>query len=338
MIIDIHGHISAPEGLYAYKATLLASRGAHGKGNPGKFSDEAHEHALHGGAHAEFGPHGHIQQLDDHGTGFQLISPRPFHMMHSEKPAEIVEWFAQACNNAIADQVRLYPTRFAGVAGLPQIAGAPIELCLPELERAVRELGFVGCLFNSDPFENGAEQAPPLGDRYWYPLYEKLCELDVPAMLHGTGSRNRRTSYSLHFINEETIAIHNLVTSNVFKDFPTLKIIIPHGGGAVPYQIGRMRAPTLRRGGMDFLDGLRNLWIDTALYNQDALELLIKIVGADRLMFATECPGTGTAIDPDAGHQMDDVKQYIDRIHWLSEADRARIYTDNARHVFNLKI
>jgi len=336
MIIDIHGHVSAPEGLYAYKATLLASRGAHGKMAP-KFTAEAHNHALCGGAHPEsFGPRGHIQQLDDAGTDFQLISPRPFHMMHSEKPGEVVQWFCEAANNVIADQVRLHPDRFAGVAGLPQLAGEPIELCLPELERCVKELGFVGCLFNSDPFENGSEQAPPLGDRYWYPLYEKLVELDVPAMLHGSGSRNRRTSYSIHFINEETIAINNLINSSVFKDFPTLKIIIPHGGGAVPYQIGRMRAPTLRRGGMDFLDSLRNLWIDTTLYSREALELLIKVIGADRLLFATECPGTGTAHDPATGRQMDDVKYFIDQIDWLSEAERKMIFEDNARKLFKL--
>ena len=87
-----------------------------------------------------------------------------------------------------------------------------------------------------------------LGDRYWYPLYEKLCELDVPAHIHGTGSRSERSPYSVHFINEETIAVFGLVNSTVLQDFPKLKIIVSHGGGAIPYQLGRFEAPSLRRG------------------------------------------------------------------------------------------
>ena len=80
-------------------------------------------------------------------------------------------------------------------------------------------------------------------------LYEKLVELDVPAMHHGTSSKAERVSYSTHFINEETISVVSLVNSRVFQDFPKLKIVCSHGGGAVPYHAGRFLAPTLRRGG-----------------------------------------------------------------------------------------
>ena len=73
-------------------------------------------------------------------------------------------------------------------------------------------------LLNPDPFENGGQEAPALGERYWYPLYEKLCELDVPAHIHASGSQSERTPYTLHFINEETLAVFGLVNSNVFKD------------------------------------------------------------------------------------------------------------------------
>jgi len=56
----------------------------------------------------------------------------------------------------------------------------------------------------------------------------------VPAHIHGTASKSERTPYTLHFINEETIAVYGLVNSNVFKDFPSLKIVVSHGGGAIP--------------------------------------------------------------------------------------------------------
>ncbi|MBM4298150.1 MAG: amidohydrolase, partial [Deltaproteobacteria bacterium] len=209
---------------------------------------------------------------------------------------------------------------------------------IPELERCVKQLAFVGCLLNPDPFENNGQQPPALGDRYWYPLYEKLCELDVPAHIHGTGSRAERAPYSVHFINEETLAVFGLVNSNVFKDFPNLKIVVSHGGGAIPYQLGRFEAPSLRRGtGERFSDGMRKLYYDTVLYTEEAIRLLIKVVGVDRCLFGTECPGTGSSIDPASGRSMDHVKPLVENIEFLSAADKQKILSDNAKAVFKIK-
>ena len=335
MIIDVHGHMSAPAELWAYKAVQLAGRGAHGRGRVTVSDDQIRE-SYH--AKETFGA-GHVDLLDKHGTDFQLISPRPFQMMHSERPAKIVQWFHEECHNIIHRAVKLYPDRFAGVLMLPQVAGEPINIVLPELERCVKELGFVGCLVNSDPYENSGKEAPGMGDRYWYPLYEKLVELDVPAMLHGVGSKSERTSYSTHFINEETLTTVSLLNSKVFDDFPTLKFIIPHGGGAIPYQLGRFEAPTLRghgTGGKRFSEKMKNLWFDTTLYTPLALELLIKTVGADRCLFATECPGTGSATNPETGRYMDDIAPMIKGFDWLSAADKKLVLEDNARKLFKL--
>ena len=333
MIIDIHGHVSAPQGLYAYKSGLLASRGSHGRGGT-RFTDEQIEAALN--ARSVFGD-GHLDQLKKHGTDLQLLSPRPFQMMHSERPAKIVQWLHEEFHNVIAHQVRLHPDTFRGVGGLAQVAGLPVEVALPELERCVKELGFVGCLLNPDPYENSGTEPPAMSDRYWYPLYEKLCELDIPAMIHTASSKSERTPYSLHFVNEETIAVVDLCKSDVFKDFPGLKIIVPHGGGAVPYQFGRFQASTAGRPpGERFLDRLRNLYFDCTLYTPEAVELLIKVVGADRVMFGSECPGTGSYMNPETGHAFDHVKPYVDAIEWLSAADKAMIFEGTAKQVFKL--
>ena len=334
MIIDVHGHMSAPAELWAYKAVQLAGRGAHGRGKVTVSDDQIRE-SYH--AKETFGA-GHVDLIDKHGTDFQLISPRPFQMMHSERPAKIVQWFHEECHNIIHRATKLYPERFAGVLMLPQVAGEPVNIVLPELERCVKELGFVGCLVNSDPYENSGKEAPAMGDRYWYPLYEKLCELDVPVMLHGVGSKSERTSYSTHFINEETLTTVHLLNSKVFDDFPSLKFIIPHGGGAIPYQLGRFEAPTLRGAGHGkrFSERMRNLWFDTTLYTPLALELLIKTVGADRCLFATECPGTGSATNPATGRYMDDIAPMIKGFDWLSAADKKLIFEDNAKKLFKL--
>src|SRR5262249_60427665 len=136
--------------------------------------------------------------------------------------------------------------------------------------------------------ENSGVEAPALGDRYWYPLYEKLCELDIPAHIHTASSRSERASYSVHLINEGTIAILGLLNSDVFKDFPDLKIIVSHGGGAIPYQLGRFDAPSLRgRGAVRFRDRLRLLYFDTVLYTAGAVGLLSKTVRPERCVLCS---------------------------------------------------
>ncbi len=330
MIIDCHGHVSAPAELWAYKATLLAHRGSHGRGGV-KISDEE---LIAAANKAEHWPAGHLDLLQRHRTDRQLISPRPFQMMQSEKPAKLVHWFTEEVNTLIHRQCQLLPDRFVPVAGLPQAAGEPIERVFPELERCVK-LGFKGCLLNPDPYENSGTEAPGLGERYWYPLYEKLCELDIPAHIHSTGSRSERTPYTLHFINEESIAVFNLVNSSVLEDFPTLKILVSHGGGAIPYQLGRFESASLR-GKQRFSTKLRKLYFDTVLYTPAALRLLIETIGPEHCLFGTECPGVGSSIDPGTGETMDDIAPYIERFDWLSAADRKLIFEDNVRRLFRL--
>ncbi len=342
MIIDCHGHVSAPAELWAYKATLLAARGSHGRGRVVVSDDQIREAV----EKKPFGPLSHMDYLDKLGTDLQAISPRPFQMMHSEKPARIVQWLHEEVNNVIHRETQLYPDRFFGIAGLPQPAGEPLDMAIRELERCVNELGFKGCLLNPDPYENSGTQPPAMGDRYWYPLYEKLCELDVPAHVHGTGSRAERAPYTLHFINEETTAVFGLVNSTVFEDFPDLKIIVSHGGGAIPYQLGRFEAASImhaRRGGTFdeaklFSSRLKKLYFDTVLYTKEANELLIKAVGVDRCLFGAECPGTGSVIHPHHGNHMDDVAPLVKSIEWLSDAEKDQVLAGNAIKLFKLDV
>ena len=332
MIIDCHGHISAPAELWAYKANLIAHRGAHGRGRISISDAEI----LAAANKKEMAPLGHLDMLKRNGTDKQLISPRPFQMMNTQKPTRLVHWFCEEVNNVIKRQVDMLPDIFFAVAGLPQAAGEPIENVIPELER-VAKMGFKGVLLNPDPYENGAEEAPGLGERYWYPLYEKLCELDMPAHIHATGSHSERTPYSVHFINEETIAVFNLANSEVMNDFPSLKIVVSHGGGAIPYQIGRFDSSSMK-GNRRFSDGVRKLYFDTVLYSEAALRLLIETVGAERCLYGTECPGTGSKINPDTGRTFDDILSFIENFDWLTAEQKHMIFEGNARKVFNLDL
>ena len=335
MIIDAHAHVTAPDSLYAWKAGLLSHRGAHGRGTA-QIGDDEMTAVL---SSPTFGTKSHIDQLKDLGTDLQLISPRPYQSMHSEKPARLVHWYTEEVNSVIGQQQRLFPNVFRGVCGLPTVWGEPVQAALPELERCIKELGMVACLVNTDPSEGLAtHDVPDIGQEYWYPLWEKLVQLDVPAYLHSAGLRGtERHTYSLHFINEESVAVMALARSKVFRDFPSLKIVVSHGGGAIPYQFGRFQASSLRPGRMSetFHDSLRRLYFDTVLYSEEALRLLIKTVGADRCVFGAERPPVGTVKDPKTGRWMDDIAHYIEGFDWLSADDKTAIFSGNAKKVFS---
>lgn len=332
MIIDVHGHLCASPKLYAWFTLLLASRATYGTPPP-PFSDDE----LRSLAETKR----NLDAIDSVGTDVQLISPRPFSMFHAEKPGKIPHRWNAGVNDYIAQLCRVFPDRFAGVCGLPQPAGEPINTSLAELERCVQELDMVGCILDPDPGE-GDNQTPPLGDEYWYPLYEKLCELDVPAHIHSTGNQHGRGTYSTHFIDEESLAILSLVNSRVFLDFPKLKIIVSHGGGSVPYQVGRWRAerlhPVMAKNiplQESFDESLKRLYYDTVIHSKDSIAMLIKLVGSDRVVFGTENPGSGTAMNPETGRAFDDIKALIDDIDFLTAEDRANIYENNARRLFS---
>ena len=145
---------------------------------------------------AEYGQK-HLDLLDKVGTDIQLISPRPFHAMHSLKPHKVVKEWNCYVNDVIAQTCGSSPRATSASAGLPQGPDEPLDTAVAELERCVNELGFVGCLINPDPAEGGFPTPPGLGDPYWYPLYEKLCEPDVPALVHSASCCAPRESYTL---------------------------------------------------------------------------------------------------------------------------------------------
>jgi OH-DDVA meta-cleavage compound hydrolase len=331
MIIDVHGHLCASPKLYAWYTLLLASRATYGTPPPPMSDDEMLNLPE---------TKRNLDAIDLAGTDVQLLSPRPFTMFHAEKPARIAHRWNEGVNAYIAQFCKVLPDRFAGICGLPQPAGEPITTSLPELERCVKEYGFVGCLLDPDPGE-GDNRTPAMGSEYWYPLYEKLCELDIPAHVHSTGNQHGRGTYATHFIDEESLAILSLVNSRVFLDFPKLKIIISHGGGSVPYQVGRWRAerlhPVMAKNhplNESFDDSLRRIHYDTVIHSGDSLAMLIKLVGSDRVVFGTENPGSGTAMNPETGRSFDDIKALVEDIPALAAQDRANIYENNARRLF----
>jgi 4-oxalmesaconate hydratase len=271
----------------------------------------------------------------ERGTSLTIFSPRASAMGHHIGEAAVSGAWSRVSNDLIFRLTKLYPRNFIGVCQLPQSPGVEPRNCIPELERCVNELGFVGCNLNPDP-AGGYWKDPPLTDKWWYPLYEKMVELNVPAMVHVTASANRafHTTGS-HYINGDTTAFMQFLLSDIFKDFPTLKFIIPHGGGAVPYHWGRYRgiAQDQKRPPLSELL-LNNVFFDTCVYHQPGIDLLTKVIPAKNILFASEMVGAVKGIDPETGHFFDDTKRYIDQSAALNEADKTAIFENNARAVY----
>ena len=163
-----------------------------------------------------------------------------------------------------------------------------------------------------------------------------MVELDVPAMVHVSASCNPNFHFTgAHYINADTTAFMQFLTSDLFKDFPTLRFVIPHGGGAVPYHWGRYRGIAQDMGRPPLKELLLdNVFFDTCVYHQPGIELLLKVIPAENILFASEMVGAVRGIDPDTGHYYDDTKRYLDAAAGLSAENREKIYTGNALKVY----
>ena len=327
MIIDCHGHYTtAPPAHDAWRSAQTEAFDTGGAPPPYPDIPDADIR--------ETIESNQLKLIEQRGADLTLFSPRASRMAHHVGDEMVSRIWSEHCNNLIARAVGLFPRQFAGVCMLPQSPGAALDGSIRELERCVNELGFVGCNLNPDP-SGGGFSAPPLTDRYWYPLYEKMCELDVPAMIHVSGSCNPALhATGAYYIAADTAAFMQLIEGDLFGDFPDLRLIIPHGGGAVPYHWGRYRGladmlkqPELSRHVMN------NVFFDTCVYHQPGIDLLTEVIETKNILFGSEMVGAVRGIDPETGHHFDDTKRYVDALD-LSETERNAIYEGNARRVF----
>jgi 4-oxalmesaconate hydratase len=329
MIIDCHGHYTtAPKALELFRKAQIAAL-SDPKGATAlslQISDDQVRETL---------VPAQLKLQQERGTDVAIFSPGAGKMAHHIGTFETSSEWSRACNDLIAQVCRIYPKNFVGVCQLPQSPGVEPRTCIPELERCVNELGFIGCNLNPDP-SGGYWKDLPLTDRWWYPLYEKMVELDVPAMVHVAASCNPNFhGTGAHYINGDTSAFMQFLTSDLFKDFLTLKFIIPHGGGAVPYHWGRYRglAQDMKRPPLPELL-LKNVFFDTCVYHQKGVDLLTSVVPVENVLFASEMVGAVKGVDPETGHRFDDTRRYIDGAAHLSAAQRHQIFEQNARRVY----
>jgi 4-oxalmesaconate hydratase len=325
--IDCHGHYTtAPQGHNRWREAQKAAfaAGEPPPSHPSISDDEIRESI----------ENNQLRLLTERGADMTIFSPRASAMEHHIGDETVSREWTRACNDLINRVVELYPETFIGVCQLPQSPGVSIDGSIAELERCVNELGFVGCNLNPDP-SGGMWNSPPLTDRAWYRFYDKMVELDVPAMVHVSGSCNPNFhATGAHYLNADTTAFMQFLQGDLFGDFPDLRFVIPHGGGAVPYHWGRYRGladmlgkPPLARHVM------RNVFFDTCVYHQAGIDLLFRVIDIDNILFGSEMVGAVRGIDPETGHYFDDTKRYIDALD-ISAEEKAKVFAGNARQVY----
>jgi 4-oxalmesaconate hydratase len=328
MIIDCHGHYTtAPPALQEFRAAQLARLQDPALPVPPEpeISDAEIRATIEGNQ---------LRVAQGRGHDLTIFSPRASAMGHDIADlATATEW-ARVCNDLIYRVTTLFPDNFAGVAQLPQVAGEPLDACVSELERTVSWLGFVGVNLNPDP-SGGFWNSPPLTDEYWFPLYEKMAELDVPAMIHVSNSCNPAAhTLGAHYLNADTTAFMQLVSGRLFDRFPTLRFVIPHGGGAAPYHWGRLQGIATREQYPPIeTNVMNNVSFDTCVYHQPGIDLLTSVISPEHILFASEMLGAVRGNNPDGDFPWDDTKRYVDAAK-LSDDDRAAIFERNVRRVY----
>ncbi len=328
MIIDCHGHYTtAPPAHQEYRDAQLAHYEDPSLPSPVRkdISDDEIRESIE---------QNQLKLIRERGADMTIFSPRASAMAHHLGDSEVSKDWSKHCNDLIARVCELFPETFIGVCQLPQSPGVSISESIAELERCVNELGFVGCNVNPDP-SGGHWRTKPLTDKSWYPFYEKLVELDVPAMVHVTSACNENFhATGAHYINADTTAFMQFIQGDLFRDFPELRLIIPHGGGAVPYHWGRYR------GLADMLKQpplaehvMQNVYFDTCVYHQPGIDLLFEVIDVKNILFGSEMVGAVRGIDPQTGQYFDDTKRYIDALD-ISAEDKANVFEHNARRVY----
>jgi len=327
MIIDCHGHYTTePAPFVAYRKAQLAAfdAGTPAPAFPAISDDEIRESVASN----------QLRALKERGADMTIFSPRASGMGHHLGDEAVSQAWTRHCNDMIHRVCGLFPENFIGVCQLPQSPGVPIANSIAELTRCVTELGFVGCNLNPDP-SGGWWTGRPLTDRSWYPFFEKMVELEVPAMIHVSGSCNDNFhATGAHYMNADTTAFMQFIQGDLFRDFPELKLIIPHGGGAVPYHWGRYRGLADMLGKPHLSEHvMKNVFFDTCVYHQIGIDCLFAAIDVDNILFASEMFGAVKGIDPETGHNFDDTKRYIDALD-IPASDKAKVFEGNARRVY----
>lgn len=272
-----------------------------------------------------------IKDMDSEGVDMQVLSVVPFTFFYDLDP-EMSSAIARAQNTALSKISEKYPERFIGLATLPL---QNVDTAIEELEFSIKSLGLKGVEIGTNV------KGKDIDSFEFWPLYEKIQELDVPILVHPinpSGAERMEKYYLTNLVGfpfETALAISRLIFSGVLERFPRLKFCFVHAGGFLPYQIGRLdhgykvrpevkrvipRAPS---------EYMKMMYFDTVSHCEAALKYLITIVGCKNMLMGSDYP-----YDMGDPHPVSTVK----KLEGLSEEDKEGILGKNASRIFRIKI
>ena len=293
MVIDVHAHC-IPQGFRSWLEENGAPVGAvpvdTPRGTAIRFADAVTTQPLRDDL-ADFDRR--LAVMDDTGVDVQVLAGW-IDLTGYELPERDAVTYSQAHNDFLAEEAARAPERFRPIGTAPlQVP----EQAARELERTMTELGMVGAEIATTVRDLFLDQAGL--DPFW----EAAEGLGAFVLLHpmtplgGVDLGRFFMSNAVGRPAESTIAAAGLILSGVLERFPKLKICIVHGGGYLPFQIGRLdRAyevkPEIAGAEISRLpsDYLRRMWVDTVIHNPQVLRFLLDFLGADRVMLGTDYP------------------------------------------------
>jgi aminocarboxymuconate-semialdehyde decarboxylase len=271
--------------------------------------------------------------MDEKGIDMIGVTISPLFYLYAGEP-DIATPFALAQNDALARYCAAAPSRLFFMPTLPL---QDMDASLEEVARAVTELG--GKAINIGAHNVAGRE---LDDEYFYPLWGKCEELDIPVMLHPEpsgfiqGARALTAAeYLLDYCYQDTLAPLTMMVGGVFDHFPRLKVYCTHGGGFLPFQwrrfeiftedkigSGRMGTIKMKKALRDYLP---NLYLDLLIHDLPARQLAIDLVGADNVIVGDNFDGADSA----------DGFQFVEEL-CLSKNDEAKIMGENAKQLLKL--
>src|SRR5450759_778756 len=265
--------------------------------------------------------------MDRTGVDVQALSVSTVRSPTCWAPPDEALKMQRRLNDRIAEMIVGHPDRFCGLGEIP--LHSPL-LAIKELERCISELGFIGVQVSSSAGEM------ELGDKRLWPVWERAEELGAPVYLQPSGMTDIRQGpwqiwNSIGQPFEEAMAMASLMYEGALDAFPDLKICVAHGGGYLPYYIGRLDRNYLEKPYTKInmtrspSEYLKFFYYDSCVYNVDILEHLVEKVGADRVILGSDFP---------VGEE--EPVEFVNKSTCLSDEDKEKIIWKNATTLFRV--
>jgi len=290
MNIDVHSHFFPVEALQ----------------NPGKFENRAPKLVLNDGklsvtsqigsrpglGAGAYDPAARIKALDEMKIDMQAISPSPILLFYWEDAA-VAAHFSRRQNDAIQDVVKQHPDRFIGFGSVP-LQSVPESIAIA---KEAKSMGLKGLEIGN------AVGDKPLDDPSFESFFQTAQELGLLLFVHPLeGGLDADDPLSpvlgnvLQFTFRTTMMVERMILKGLFEKYPNLRLCLSHGGGLLAFNIWRLdhsyglRADLQKALPMKPSRYLKQMYFDTIVHSVTALDYLVRVVGADRVVIGTDYP------------------------------------------------